>query len=262
MPSRRETVKPPLAPLAGELLTCALCDIKVKYDGGEFTRHLQIHHEMTPPEYYLMHVMPGADICMCGCGLKTTWTPKTGGRFPDFIQGHHLTASRKILARDTSMLRPDDIVDVVIEKQPPEPGAAIPDVSDIRTGFLNLHRGIYTSLKTGHTHAYKSLRHLNLMQALDVDVIMNDKWDRCEFVIPYVHPVTKHEKKHNPDIVIYRDGKKIIVDLVNHFTDATPENKAKVEATSLALGCPVGLIAYQGSLQKWFIVWSSSEIDI
>lgn len=91
MPSTRQnSTKGCLAPTISCDIVCCECDDTITYHGGCFRRHVELKHNLTLDVYYLKHIEPNANICLCGCGNTTKWINHAGGRFVDFSHGHNL----------------------------------------------------------------------------------------------------------------------------------------------------------------------------
>lgn len=258
MPSRRDTRKPVLAPIAGQLITCALCGVNVKYENGLFKRHLLSIHDTNVQSYFLKYIAPGADKCLCGCGQNVIWTPKTGGRFPDFIRGHHLQPDR------TTLNPSFETTPVIAHKNAdslPPPGSAFPDLSPICDGFLNIKKGLYTSLKTGETYAYSSKQDLRFMLALDNDDIKCDSWSKTSITVP-VKNAKGNVLRKNPGYEIYRESEVIYVSYLTKKTDLTQSSIDTCNAVSMISGAVCALLSYQTRQDRWFIVWSTVPFSL
>lgn len=259
MPSRRDTRKPVLAPIAGQLITCVLCGVNIKYEKGEFKRHLKITHDLDVQDYFLQYIAPGADKCLCGCGENVNWTPKTGGKFPDFIRGHHLQPDRTTLNPSFETIivpEPKRNVDSL-----PPPGSAFPYLLQKRNGFLLVKKGLYTSIKSGETYAYQSKEDLHFMLALDNDDIACDTWHKTSVTVP----VKNHRGdtlRVNPGYEIHRKDEVTYITYLNKKTNLTQQLITACDSISMISGAACVLVCYQTTQDRWFIVWSTVPFSL
>lgn len=258
-------VKPSIASCPNEIVTCKMCNIGIKYATGDFERHLAAFHDTDVQTYYLTYILPGAEWCMCGCGHTTTWNAKGGGRFADFILGHQLRPNRVNVERDMSFLDPDAISTETVDIPAlVTPGTAVRDAAVVtkRDWSKYIHKGVYTSLKSGVTYSYRSRADLLLMQALDNDEIKNTSWERCELIVPIIMPKRGEKRKFNPGYEILQGNQRIILILKQHFTQINEVERRKVDATAMVTGKPVAIVSYQSNTCRWCILWANVEVTL
>jgi hypothetical protein len=183
---------------------------------------------------------------LCGCGQNVTWTPKTGGKFPDFIRGHHLQPDRTTLNPrfETTSIEVHQNTDSF-----PPPGSAFPDLLQVRDGFLHIKKGLYTSIKTGETHAYCSRQDLKFMLALDNDDITCDLWTKTSVTVP-IKNVRNNVLRKNPGYEIRRGDEVIYISYLTNKTDLTQNLVDACDAVSMISGDFTPLFTHKFDVSK------------